>query len=187
MIHIESRRRQPETLEKKYPAMEILDVTSRAEFPWVKFSPFFPHGDIPIPFSGEVSQSVEGLWQALKVFEQADIDMEKTRVTNMRGIKRTVRKYGRVIGHRKGTNSEQLLGYLDARKLIYIPTYNWVLKNCLNAEVVQIRDKAKSGVVLLDYETNGNIHDLRKPLSHAWLVKYFIENGDLENITWTEV
>ena len=31
-------------------------------------SPFYPHGGIPIPFSGSVtSQSVEGIWQGLKV------------------------------------------------------------------------------------------------------------------------
>lgn len=32
-------------------------------------------------------------------------------------------------------------------------------------------------IVLLDYETNGDIDDLSKPLSHASLVKAYCENA----------
>lgn len=42
--------------------------------PWVRMSPFFPHGGIPVPLSGDVvAQPVEGTWQALKVFQDCDV------------------------------------------------------------------------------------------------------------------
>ena len=59
----------------------------------VRFSPFFPHGSIPVPFSpGVTGQSVEGIWQGLKVFESEDIDLQKFEITNMKSIKRSSAK-----------------------------------------------------------------------------------------------
>src|SRR5262245_22655287 len=56
----------------------IHDVTSRGPEPWVRFSPFFPHGGIPVPFTaGRTAMSVEGIWQGLKVFASADVDESK--------------------------------------------------------------------------------------------------------------
>ncbi len=175
-IDIASRRKKIETLNREFSGSEIIDVTSKGPAPWIQFSPFYPHGGIPIPFSDETSQSVEGLWQALKVFESSDIDLKKLKITTMKGIKRTVRKYGIVKGHLKGVAGSELLGYLEARKLIYIPSYFWVLENRLQPEIDLLRQKAQTGIVLLDYETNGNINDLSKPLSHAHLIKQYLES-----------
>lgn len=77
MIRVHSRHTPFEKLEKKYPGFTIVDVTSRGEQPWMRFSPFFPHGEIPIPGRpGEVGASVEGIWQGLKTFESAGVDEE---------------------------------------------------------------------------------------------------------------
>jgi hypothetical protein len=55
----------------------------------VRFSPFYPHGGIPIPNSpGVFAQSVEGIWQGLKVFENEDVDPSRWQITDPRGIKR---------------------------------------------------------------------------------------------------
>lgn len=62
-IAVESRKKKPATLEKLWPAAMIIDVTSKGDEPWVRFSPFYPHGGIPIPNSAATAQSVEGLWQ----------------------------------------------------------------------------------------------------------------------------
>lgn len=175
-IVVANRRKQRQTLEHEFPGYEIIDLTSKAPEPWVRFSPFYPHGNIPVPFSAAVSQSVEGLWQGLKVFESADVDLSKFQVTNMKGLKRTVRKYGRVLGHRQGTQGAELLDYLTARQQIYLPAYRWVLENYLRTEVELLRAKADAGVVLLDYETNGDVMDLSRPLSHAHLVKQYVES-----------
>jgi O-acetyl-ADP-ribose deacetylase (regulator of RNase III) len=174
---VESRRKRLSTLEKAWPGAPILDVTSRGEEPWVRFSPFYPHGGIPVPNSpGTFAQSVEGLWQGLKVFEREDIDPSRWQITSLRGIKRAGRSRGKVLGHRFGVGSDVLLDYRDARYQIYLPAYHWVLENRVAAEVKRLRDEmAARPVVLLDYETNGDIEDLSRPLSHAALIGLYLK------------
>lgn len=166
-IEVASKRRKV-----KRPDAVVIDVTSRGPEPWVRFSPFYPHGQIPVPLSeGVMSESVEGLWQALKVFESADVEPSKLSVTSMKGLKRTVRRFGPVRGHRAGLAGERLLDYRTARREIYLPAYRWVLEHRLRAEVTLLRELAESAdVVLLDYTTNGDVEDLSTPLSHAALI-----------------
>lgn len=169
---LDSRRKSRATLERLHPGALLLDVTSRGEDPWVRFSPFFPHGGIPVPFTpGRCSASVEGIWQGLKVFERSDVDPTRFDVKSMKGLKRTTRAFGRVLGHRNGVDGKELLPYLEARRAIYVPSYRWVLESCVNDLVIELRDLARErDVVLLDYETNSDIQDLARPLSHAALV-----------------
>lgn len=102
MIVIESKRKKIENILKKYPNAIIADVTSQAKDGLVKLSPFYPHGGIPVPFSNEMNaMCVEAVWQGLKVFEGADVDVEMFKNDTMKNIKRTVRKYGKPLGHRK--------------------------------------------------------------------------------------
>lgn len=175
---VASRRKKAETLNKLYPDSFYLDLTSKGDKPWVNFSPFYPHGNIPVPFSNITAQSVEGIWQGLKVFESTGIDTSKFNVTAMKGLKRTVRKFGQVKGHAKGIDSDELLAYHDARYQIYLPSYLWILENCLQDEVAKLRQLSdKQTVLLLDYETNTDIDDLSKPLSHAGLVKRYCDGN----------
>lgn len=178
-IEIASRRRSLEKLAATYPEARIIDVTSKATDDFVQLSPFYPHGGIPVPFSeGRVAQSVEGIWQGLKVFEQHDVDPARFEIIAMRGIKRTVRKYGRTLGHRKGVEGTELLDYRAARLEIFLPAYAWVLAHKTEALIQQIAAWANSQpVILLDYETNGSIDNLQKSLSHAALLKHYIEGG----------
>ena len=171
-IRLDSKRRPLAKLAKLHPGATILDLTSKADAPWVRFSPFWPHGDIPLPFSpGVVTASVEGAWQALKVFESADVDASKLAITDMRGLKRSVRRFGRCLGHREGLQGTRLLGYVEARKAIYLPLYDYVLRERLADELAALRELAERGpLVLLDYETNADVDDPSKPLSHASLV-----------------
>lgn len=177
MLIIESKKKKVETLKKEYPGAMIIDVTSKSEDEFVKFSPFYPHGGIPVPFSGDTkASSVEGIWQGLKVFESADIDTHTFYIKDMKNIKRTTRKYGTCLGHRKGVNGEELLGYIEARLKIYLPSYKWVLENKLQDLVKALRIISKNKpVVLLDYETNTDVMNVEKPLSHASLIKSYIE------------
>lgn len=177
-IIIESKKKKLENLRRKYDDACIIDVTSKGTLPFLKFSPFFPIGQIPVPFSeGIYSESVEGIWQGLKVFEGQDVDVSKFKVVDMKGLKRTVRSFGMPKGHRKGVKQSELLDYITARKLIYIPTYTWVLENKLNAELKSLKEIAlKQTLVLLDYETNCDVEDPRKPLSHAALIKQKLES-----------
>jgi hypothetical protein len=173
-IHVASRRRARESVVAQWPGAVVLDVTSRGPEPWVRFSPFYPHGDVPVPFSGgATAASVEGVWQALKVFDGADVDESKLAVTSMKGIKRTVRRYGPVLGHRAGLAGDELLPYGRARREIYLPAYRWVLENKVADLVEEVRRLGE--VVLLDYTVNGDVDDLSKPLSHAALIGSFAE------------
>ncbi len=176
-------RRAGEAARPKHPGATILDLTSRGPAPWVKFSPFYPHGQIPVPGAqGRHAASVEGIWQALKVFERADVDESKLAITSMKGIKRAATKTtGRVLGHRDGLGGERLLGYVEARRQIYLPAYHFVLTTHLQRELGELRRFAGAGgLILLDYETNLDVDDPSRPLSHAGLVKHYLED------TWPE-
>jgi hypothetical protein len=177
MIYVESKRKSLATIRSNHPSAVIIDVTSRGEEPWVRVSPFYPHGGIPVPFSDSVfSASVEGVWQGLKVFEGEDVDFTKFDNDAMKGIKRTVRKFGNPLGHRKGVNGTELFDYGTARRYIYLPTYAWMLDNKAVDVIEKLTQLAEVGdVVLLDYDTNGDLTNLKSPLSHAALVKLYIE------------
>ena len=178
MIIIESKRKKPATILKKYPNAIIADVTSGAKDGLKKLSPFYPHYGIPVPFSeGYTAACVEAIWQGLKVFENCDVDVQMFANDTMKNIKRTVRRFGKPLGHRKGVYGKELLGYIEARKLIYIPTYRWMLENKVSDIIDRLRIASNSGktIVLLDYDTNSDVENGKKPLSHASLIKAYAE------------
>ena len=177
MILIESHKKKPENILKKYPGAILADVTSKATDSLVKLSPFYPHGGIPIPFSnGMTATCVEAIWQGLKVFENSDVDVCLFKNDTMKNIKRSVRKNGRPLGHRKGVNGSELLDYIEARKQIYIPTYRWMLENKVSSIIERMKEASKTKIIiLLDYNTNQDVDDASKPLSHAFLIKAYIE------------
>ena len=185
-----------EKLKEEYPDAYILDITSSSPFRYGQLlSPFYPHGNIPIPgdSGGMTACSVEGIWQGLKVFERAGIDRYSFRNDTMKNIKRTVRKFGRPLGHQYGVFSKQILNYADAKRLIYIPAYKYVLDNVPEVQNIIQRIKKQSAIsdiVLLDYNLNPDNRDASKPLSHAELVKMYIEDRYPEKeedfCPWTE-
>ena len=179
MIYIENKKKSEIKLKEKYPNANIVDVTSKATTGLVKLSPFYPHGEIPIPFSeGKTAMCVEGIWQGLKVFENEDIDPKMFKNDSMKNIKRTVRKFGKPLGHRKGVKGTELLDYIQARIQIYLPSYLWVLENKVEHIIERLRNASKEqDIVLLDYETNDDVLNPRKPLSHAFLVKAYVEGN----------
>jgi len=52
------------------------------------------------------------------------------------------------------------------------------LNNCLQAEVTEIKQISEDHlVILLDYETNDDIENFERPLSHASLIaKYILDH-----------
>ena len=177
MILIESHKKKTENILKKHPGAILADVTSKATDDLIKLSPFYPHGNIPIPFSGGMTATcVEAIWQGLKVFEDNDVDIHLFKNGTMKNIKRSVRKNGKPLGHRKGVNGNELLDYIEARKQIYIPTYRWMLENKVSSIIERMKEASKTKtIILLDYNTNQDVNDASKPLSHAFLIKAYIE------------
>lgn len=182
MIYVVNKKRGIERIKKDYPNADILDITSSSDKKYAQLlSPFYPHGNIPIPNTPSMSATcVEAVWQGLKVFEGVDIDISTFRNDTMRNLKRTVRKYGKPLGHRYGVGSNRILNYFEARMLIYLPTYKYVLDNIPEVRNIidKIRERAKTNIIiLLDYNTNSDYRDITKPLSHAELVKLYIEGN----------
>ena len=64
--------------------------------------------------------------------------------------------------------------------LIYLPTYKYVLDNVPRVQHILKRIKERSidhDLVFLDYNTNTDVtRDISQPLSHAGLVKLYIED-----------
>lgn len=177
-ISIINRKTKIENIKKRHPDALILDITSKSPYAGLRIlSPFFPHGNIPvIGMSGITATCVEAIWQGLKVFETSGVDYELFTNDTMENLKRTVRKYGKPIGHQYG---DKILNYPEARMYIYIPTYKYVLDNIPSVQTTLKKIKEKSvtqNIVFLDYNTNCDVFDFSKPLSHAALVKLYIEN-----------
>ncbi len=186
MIYVVNKKRKLEKVKEDFPNAIILDITSKSTMYAQILSPFYPHMNIPIPFTeGLTATCVEAVWQGLKVFDGADVDFATFRNDTMHDLKRTVRKFGMPKGHRKGAYGTELLGYFEARMLIYLPTYKWVLDNVpeVHRVVERIKEQSKiQDIVLLDYNTNIDFRDASKPLSHAGLVKLYIEGNYPEGL-----
>ena len=70
--------------------------------------------------------------------------------------------------------------------MIYLPSYKYVLENIPDVQhsIKRIAEAAKDKtVILLDYNVNPDNADSSKPLSHAELIKMFIEGRYPERIT----
>ena len=101
MIIVESIRKKKETLKKKYPTAILADVTSKATDRLIELSPFYPHGDIPIPYSEcYTASAVEVIWQGLKVFKSADVYINIFYNTTMKHIQRTPTRFRPTLVHR---------------------------------------------------------------------------------------
>ena len=147
MIFVANKRRKLDRIQNDYPGAKIFDITSSAPtLQGKKLSPFYPHGNIPIPGDSRnmTATCVEAIWQGLKVFEGEGIDMSMFLNDTMHNIKRTVRKFGRPLGHQYGVFSKQILNYADARRYIYIPSYRYVLDNvpAVHSLVEQLKERA---------------------------------------------
>ena len=115
MVLIENKRKKPESILKKHHGATIIDVTSKARGEWVKLSPFYPHDDIPVPFSeGYTASCVEAIWQGIKVFEHYGVDISLFYNRTMQGLKRTVRKYGQPLGHQKDVNGTLIKSWFNS-------------------------------------------------------------------------
>ncbi|MDB4777983.1 hypothetical protein OAG68_00840 [bacterium] len=145
-----------------------LDVSSSGESPLDQLSPFFPHGGIPIPgMDSRHSDSVEGIWQGLKVIR----GKIAPRFFRGGGQKRG----GKPRGHQLG-ESTRLLGLEEARRKIYVPAYEWMLENCVDSEIInEFVDQAFRGTpqFFYDREDNGSIGK-DAPLAHAKVLVDYI-------------
>jgi hypothetical protein len=148
------------------PGAVVHDVSSYADPPFCTLSPLWAHGGIPVPGSpGQRSDSVEGIWQGLKVIRG------KTAPHLFRG--RGQKRGGKPAGHLYGG---RLLGIAEARLKIYIPAYEWMLENRVEPGVLDgLLNAARRGVAQCfhDLSDNADVNDPDEGLAHAAvLVRY---------------
>ena len=145
-----------------------IDVSSSAEDPLDQLSPFYAHGGIPIPgMGGAKSDSVEGIWQGLKVIR----GKTAPRFFHGNGQKRI----GKPTGHQWG-DSQRLLGRTEARRKIYLPAYRWMLEHRVDPVILEeFVHRAFRGIpqFFYDREDNGSLEKDR-PLAHAKLLADFV-------------
>jgi hypothetical protein len=157
----------PYRLRDQLPAgVVVYDVSTYGEHPFCTLSPMWPHGGIPVPgMPGTTSDSVEGIWQGLKVMG----GKTAPRFFSGRGHKRR----GKPLGHRYG---DKLLGIVEAREKIYRVAYEWMLAHRADpALIAGFVDRAFAGTRqhFHDVSNNGSIGDPDEGWAHAAvLVQY---------------
>jgi hypothetical protein len=136
----------------------VFDVSSYADHPYCTLSPLWVHGGIPVPgMPGVTSDSVEGIWQGLKVIRG------KTALHLFEGPGRK-RGGGKPAGHLHG---DKLLDIVPARLRIYRVAYEWVLANRVDQALIEgFVARAFEGVPQFFHDT-GDINNTNEPLAHA--------------------
>lgn len=162
-----STRADINNLHQQYPNAYFYDTSTHApasqDFPFVQdareFSPFQQYGKIPVPGMKTVSDSVEGVWQGLKVIN-GSIDQ-----SYFRGKPR--KRRGVPGGHLLGN---EFVGYSEARKRIFIPTYTFMIENRVPRESLNlILERAKRGQrqFFFDVDSVSEVEDTSGPLAHS--------------------
>jgi hypothetical protein len=158
----------PYSHRENVPAgVRVYDVSSYADEPFCRLSPMWAHGGIPVPGLERVtSDSVEGIWQGLKVIRG------KTAPRYFRG--RGQKRGGKPSGHQFG---DKLLGLVEARWKIYRPAYEWMLEQRIDPELLQtFIDRAFAGEPQLfhDLGDNGDVNNTSEALAHASLLVQYL-------------
>jgi hypothetical protein len=157
----------PASHVENLPAGSVVhDVSSYADPPYCTLSPMWPHGGIPVPGQpGLTSDTVEGVWQGLKVIRGSIAPRYFSGPGHKRG--------GKPAGHLLG---QRLLKLVEARQQIYRPTYEWMLENRVAPELLAaFLDQARTGVTQYfhDVGDNGDIGNPNEGWAHAAvLVQY---------------
>lgn len=146
--------------QRQWTNSVVVDLTSRSRCnPFVKLSPYYPYGDIPVLNSPYLRlNSVNEVWQILCMNKE-------TRGKN------------KDVLFRIGIGINEYYTYEEARREILIPTYRWMLENKAFDIVCKLREYNEKGgtIVFIDKTTNTDIVNVSQPLSFAYLLKAYIE------------
>lgn len=164
--------------EPPRPKRYVLDVSRYGKDGWNALSPMFDHGEgeekrpvIPVPgMPDRKSRTVEGIWQGLKVFAGPGVDQALVSGTELDMLEsgKPRKRKGVPLGHLY--EGELLKGVVEARKRIYLPAYDWMVRYCprAHAKYLELLELARAGnmVYVFDRDANGDLN-ANKPLAHA--------------------
>jgi len=145
----------------------VHDVSSYADLPYCTLSPMWVHGGIPVPgMPGVTSDTVEGIWQGLKVIRGEVATRYFRGSCGKRG--------GKPAGHRY---ADQLLKIVEAREKIYRVAYEWTLIHRVDAQLLEgFVEQALAGhsQYFHDVSDNGNIGNPDEGWAHAAVLVQFL-------------
>ncbi|PIN75736.1 hypothetical protein COV18_02720 [Candidatus Woesearchaeota archaeon CG10_big_fil_rev_8_21_14_0_10_37_12] len=142
----------------------VIDVSSKGHRPFSYFSPFSHNAKYAIPIPGDEARradSVEGIWQGLKIIDGVtDDSLFKGRAVKRRGKQPSHRFEGKEIG------------YIDARRKVYQPAFIYhAVNNALPLAWSALEEELRNGAVALqDVEVNGEINDPSSSYAHSSLL-----------------
>ncbi len=137
------------------------------------FSPFMQYENVPVPGMSILSDSVEGVWQGLKIIKG------KIDPSYFRGKGR--KRYGIPTGHLYGGSK---INYSEARKKIYVPTYKFMVSHLVQKENIDLiinrafEDKVQ---YFFDVDENGDLGNLHSPLAHSSVLVNIINDLLMQN------
>ncbi|MDE6753562.1 MAG: hypothetical protein K2J82_03005 [Muribaculaceae bacterium] len=149
MINIFSRD-QLASLHKVPNAM-IIDMSYSSTSMTSCLSPYFPWGNIPVPFStGIVAQSAMAIWEGLKVFEFGGVDISVFSYRLKEDLNRASLGLGNLIGYSRGMNYDYIYNEDEAYNQIFIPTYQWILEHRAFKIIQLLRHYLRENIILID-------------------------------------
>ena len=171
MLEVIEKKEQERIQQFQQQGYLLIDLTRNSNDEiYRQFHPSYPHGDVPFPeFPDYTAQSVEGIWEGLKLFETTGIDASKFDCMDPNDLSRTEAFYGRYRGHRFGVNN--ILTEDKAFERIYKPLYAWqvfvkmkkefkTLKElCQTQPIVWIVDDVYDNYILLLLSFVDDIYD----------------------------
>lgn len=129
----------------------IIDMSYRSTTMTSCLSPYFPWGNIPVPFStGMVAQSAMSIWEGLKVFEFGDVDIKVFSYKHKEDLNRANLSLGNLIGYRRGMNYDYIYDENEAYRQIFIPTYQWILEHRAFKTIQWLRHYLRENIILID-------------------------------------
>lgn len=149
---------------KEFTNTRTIDLTKiNSSGVFTKLSPYYPHGDIPVPNTPHIYfKSVYEVWQNLCIRQNC-----KNNQLNIED-----RKF------RKGLFINEYWTLAEARRKILIPIYCWMLENKTFDIVKYLRRLcSKENITIIDNSINDDIDNIAEPLSCAFLLKAYIESS----------
>lgn len=154
-------------LLKHYSNAKFISLTENGITEFRKLAPSYKWGNIRVPYSpGLYAESVNDVLEKLRLAKNEIAYGDKASYSN--------HIFENKVLYRRGIDGDYIYDELEARKYIYIPTYRWMLENKANHLIDKLR-AYKGDMVFLDENLNFDINDTSKPLSHAFLVKAYVE------------
>ncbi|KUM02695.1 hypothetical protein KIF53_15815 [Chromobacterium subtsugae] len=150
------------------------------------FNPFqlWPDPVIPVPGqAGRLARSVESVWQGLKLVDgRTDFEQFLAEPRKRPSDDERRRQPGYCYSDSRFIYGDRQLGLLEARFLIYLPTYLFLLDRLAPEPVLRElrRHIAADGPVLFyDWDANQDIADTSSSFSHSAILAAWF-NGTLE-------